>query len=167
MTTALDLFDQPRDPIAQERERIAREKWTDDGTHCKACGRLVKVWKRKLYGMQAVGLLYLVRRWSDGEWVHIKDLPPDVRDTAGDFAKLVHWEFIEPRPNDDNPAKRCSGLWRPTEKGVEFARNRLAVPEHVFLSDGFIQGWSDGMVRIRDVLPEDFDYDAIWKTEGV
>lgn len=155
------------DSLLRERERLSRDRWENIGTHCKACDQRVKVYRRKLYDAQAIALMYLVILARDQEWVHVNELPIlQGRLGGGDFAKLEHYGLIEAQPNEHPKAKRCSGFWRPTVRGIDFARGRVSVPVALFIYDGHVLGFDDSQtIGIREVLPEDFDYSDIWRTE--
>ena len=73
--------------------------------------------------------------------------------------KLYHWGLIEEMAKDPgDTTRRTSGLWRPTEKGVQFVQCLLQVPKRVYLYNNEILGWDDQTVTIRDALGTKFDY---------
>jgi hypothetical protein len=99
-------------------------------------------------------LIWLVSRHNQtGSWIDVKKYPA----RGGDYAKLLHWDLVVNMPNDD-PKKRTSGFWEPTQKGIDFAYGRISVPSHVYLFDNEIQAWEDKKVYIEDVVEEDFDF---------
>jgi hypothetical protein len=73
----------------------------------------------------------------------------------------MYWDLIEPRPKEDDPKKRDSGWWRPTEDGVRFAHSHLAVPKYALVFDGEVQEYAGGGVFIRDALGTRFDYEEV------
>ena len=50
--------------IAGERTRLQEERWGTAGTTCAACDQKVKVYRRNIYGKQAVELVELVKRYE-------------------------------------------------------------------------------------------------------
>lgn len=149
--------------LETEKRRIDVERWGPEDCFCGACGQRAQVYKRKLYGAQAVALLSLVMSYLERnlEWFHVRS---GFSPLGGDFAKLQHWGFIETRVSE-NGGGTHSGEWRPTPNGVEFARNITRVPYAKFFYNGCVIRDDDSKtVNIRDVLPEDFDYAAIWKS---
>ncbi len=81
--------------------------------------------------------------------------------TGGDYAKLRHWGLAELKPNDDDPSKKDSGLWRPTEKGRRFAYRQIRVPRYVYLYKNKVMGFSEETISIEEALKVSFDYDDL------
>ena len=137
----------------QAARREIREQ-IDEGVTCPCCGQYAKRYKRAIYSTMARGLIWLVResKRTPGGWVDIKRAP--VR--GGDYAKLGHWGMITQA--EPSGASKRSGLWRPTEKGIQFAYSAIRVPSHVFLFNGTVDGWADTTVDIREALGHRFDY---------
>ena len=136
---------------------VARDELTqklDEGTICPCCGQHAKRYKRKIHSGMARWLIWLVREYaaSGGQWVDIKRSPQ----RGGDYAKLGHWGLIEQAPPDTTHNR--SGMWRPTQKGFDFAHNVIRVPAYVLMYNGQIDGWAPSTVSIRDALGEKFDY---------
>lgn len=132
----------------------------EDGITCPCCGQYCRLYKRKLNAPMACALIWLVLRKTDTkkDWINIHESPLfQGRRVGGDFAKLEHWRLIESKLNEDE-TKRCSGLWRPTEKGVAFVEKRITVPAKVHLYNNVIHGWSEEHITIIDALGEKFDY---------
>lgn len=99
------------------------------------------------------------------EWVHIPSKAPRrVIASAGEFARLELWNFTRQKHNDDTH-KRCSGIWRITDKGSKFAWGRLKVPSHVKLYAGRLLGFDGDLIDIRGVLGTRFDYGKLMNRE--
>lgn len=123
-----------------------------------------------MYASEAIALIHLVKLTDpDGEWINRYELPllQGVKG-GGDLGKLVHWGLVEPKPRDQNPKKRSSGYWRPTRRGVAFARGQSYEPRAVYLYHNELvpPPKAEPPITIRDVLPDGFDYEAIWLTEA-
>lgn len=137
----------------------------DDGVVCPTCHRFAKRYKRKLGGQQVVWLMWLVREFGrTGEWVCIQDTASWARYrgdiVGGDYGKLVHWGLVMRMGNDD-PTKKSSGYWKPTQLGIDFVMQRVKVPSHVYLYNNTVDGWSETSVAIRECLGVKFDYSEL------
>jgi len=134
-----------------------------NGEKCTTCGQRVKVYKRTIYGAMAYLLIDLIWRQSDiGEdWTHVGAIHmPNGRDAGaagGAFSLLRLWNLIEQKTNEKTE-KRCSGLWRPTSKGVDFCSKRIKVTKYCHVYDNKIMGWSGPQVNVVDCLGEKFNY---------
>jgi hypothetical protein len=133
------------------------------GTACPCCGQWCKLYRRTLNASMARFLIWLVRSYQDNpRWVTIKEFPlMSNRRGGNDYSKLAHWKLIEQKANTDDPTKRTSGEWRPTPKGIEFAHQRISVPNAVFLYDGICQGFSDKSTDIVAALGKEFNYQEL------
>ncbi|MDD5542857.1 MAG: hypothetical protein PHX83_06750 [Acidobacteriia bacterium] len=134
-----------------------------DGIRCPCCDRLVKSYRRAMNADMARFLILLCREYlakPPGTFVDIRTIP--VR--GGDYAKLTHWGLVEQAVNDD-PAKRSSGLWRPTPRGLRFAQGEATEPSHVVLLDNEVKGFDEGRVTIWEALGTHFDFEVLWHGE--
>lgn len=153
-------------PVDQKTVKEAREdlmQKVEDGEQvtCPVCDQNCKMYKRKLNVMQAVFICWLVRRWIEngGEWINVpKEYPKNI---GGEYGKLVHWKLAELKPNDEDPSKKTSGLWRPTQKGIDFVAERITVPKHIFLYNNELHSVSEEQTTIRESLGEKFDYEEL------
>ena len=138
-----------------EAKAYLREHW-DEGADCPACGQDVKRYKRKLSSGMATALIRLYHKSGGNtlEWVHISELQPL---NGGEFAQLKRWQFIDEHLNEDE-AKRTSGTWRMTNRGIDFVRDKIQARSHVYTYNGKTVGWSDEHITIRDALGDKFNY---------
>jgi len=146
------------DTLADAISAVERGRW--EGIECPCCGQYAKVYRRKLNSGMAEWLLWLVKQSRVASWVDIRD--SSVR--GGDYGKLTHWGLIQHMANVD-PAKRGSGFWRPTDKGIAFAERRVSVPSHVFLYNNQVIGFSDSPCSIVDALGKKFDYTMLMQNK--
>ena len=147
------------DSLAVEKERVESERWESTGTTCAACGQFVKVYRRNIYGTQAVQLVKLAKAFYD---------KPAWYDVDGrDLCKLTYWGLVEREPAEEGKTSKPGTRWKPTSAGVSFARGECTVPKYSFICNKTLLHVSKETVHIRDVLPEGFDYHSIWKTEEV
>jgi hypothetical protein len=123
----------------------------EEGTTCPCCGQHVQAYKRRIRASQARFLMDLVRLSTPQEpWVHYKDCFVGGRD----YNYLVHFGLAQSRPRE--------GLWRPTETGVDFVVDRLAIPKWILVYNNNVIRISAQIVTIRECLSSgDFDYDAL------
>jgi len=133
-----------------------------DGVKCPCCTQLAKIYRRTITSQMALWLMWLVRETAEAPdgWVDIKT-NIDLR--GGDYAKLRYWGLLEHQTNDD-PAKRSSGLWRPTPVAVAFVQDRVRLHKHVLIfDDQFLSFDGDAMIGIREALGKKFNYEELMR----
>lgn len=146
-------------PFGEITERMWNALHEDGETHCPCCGRYMKVYRRSIHHEMAYFLIWLVHHYEAGaEWSHISSFP---RSRSGDYAKLMFWNLIEPKPHEDDSQKRSSGWWRPTKDGIAFAHSRAAVPRHALVFDNELQRLTGGHIFIREALGKHFVYEEV------
>lgn len=143
--------------VTLEEARAEMLKHVEDGVACPCCGRLVKVYKRKLHAEMAVFLIKLVRaHLREKRWYHTRELIRTQTKAATDASYLEHWRLLE----------RCEGregLYRPKPRGISFVCYGLRVPSHVYLLNNEVQGWAPTSVSVREALGTRFDYDELMR----
>jgi len=147
------------------KDRVVTGAATKDGVPCPCCTGLVKVYPRAFSKGMGRALMWLVNTSGrNREWVYKSEAAPKwILRMGGDFAKLEKWQLIERMASADaSRAPGSSGYWRPTDRGVEFASNRLELPDKLFLLNNIVVGESPTRVRITDRLPDGFDYRELW-----
>jgi hypothetical protein len=156
MTEQLPMFSVG--PTLEEARNGLQEALSQgDGALCPCCGQHAKVYKRKLNTEMAVWLIWLAKQFTiQPDWVDVKE----TRLRGGDYGKLVHWGLAVQCTNE-NPKKRTSGLWKPTELGLQFARGAISVPSHVYLYNNEVKGFSDTSTTIREALGNRFNYSEL------
>lgn len=150
------------------------EEHMDDGAECPCCGQLAKVYKRKLNSAMAFVLLLLHRRKADEEWVHVPSyinaqvLDPTVSAAVrGDWAKLVHWGFLEAMDGLRADGSKRIGYYKITRNGRLFVTGQIKAPKHVwFYNGGPTEDVDTEMVSIVSVLGDRFDYAQLMRGEG-
>ena len=130
-----------------------------DGLRCPCCTTFCKVYGRSLHHNMAYFLWWLVKAWEKKpRWYHIREAPDiEGRPAGGDYAKLQWWKMIESRANVD-PSKKGSGLWRPTQVGIDFVYQRIRVPAKVYLYKKSFMGWGDKWTDMPGALGKHYDY---------
>jgi hypothetical protein len=149
----------PQKPLHEAREELELVAWGAGGD-CPCCGQFTKVYKRKFNAGMARGLIWLVLL-DEPEWTDVPKLAPKwLIKIAGEFAKSAHWGLSEQKPTDD-PNQKCSGLWRPTEKGANFVSDSLTIPTHVYLYDNAVIKFTQEETTIREALGKRFSYEEL------
>jgi len=149
------------DTLEQAKQQL-RENW-EKGLPCPCCTQFVKLYKRPIYGVLIYSLIKLHKLTEQKEdYYHITELTPEKSSGGGDFAKLLYWELIEEKPQDERTKeKRTSGYWKITEKGKLFVKNELAILSHVMLFDGKCYGFTGKEVTAKEVLGSKFNYEEL------
>jgi hypothetical protein len=137
----------------------------DDGVECECCGQYSKRYRRKLNSGMARVLVWLVRECSklNGGWVNVAESAPTFVRRSNEVSRLVWWGLVEERPNDEDPTRRSSGIWRPTRRGIAFANGNASVQERVVLYNNRCEGFEGDLITIRDALGSKFDYDELMR----
>lgn len=97
------------------------------GMYCRGCNKWGKVNSVSLTGPLVATLAFLYRRTVPrGEFVHVPSSGRRVELNKNNVGKLALWSFAETARNGDE-TKKSSGMWRITERGVQFFRGGLRV----------------------------------------
>lgn len=138
-----------------------RKEAREPGQPCACCGHLLKVYRIPLNQSMAKALTWIsahaskvVEKGNPRAWVHVADNAPNSILRSRDYPKLAWWGLLEEAPNHGDDSVRTSGVWRLTERGVQWLRGECRVPSHVFREGGSIVGREDTLVSIMDILPE-------------
>lgn len=154
------LFGQTVEEAKVDIERVLTESRQTD---CPCCGQRVKRYERSIYAQPAKFLIWLAKAYQrDHRWYDWREEPVrgDGQKGGGDYSKLRFWGLIEHKPNTDkhNLPQNYSGMWRPTQKGISFAYNKLAIPKYALIYNNKLLGFKGEMVTITDCLPEYFSF---------
>jgi hypothetical protein len=140
--------------LAEARKWLRTRAATLKQYECPCCKQDVQVFKRKLNANMARFLISLTyEHLVRGDWVHYKKCSYRGRD----YPYLPAWGLAETAANEDSK-KRSSGLWRPTEKGIDFVYGRIKVPTHAYIFDNQYLKHTRELIDIRGVLKEPFDF---------
>ena len=149
------------EPSSQETLRAAQERLTSGltkGMGCPCCGRMAKVYKRKINETMAKGLLWLVRSYHSAKkihpsspgWVNVASNAPRAIVQSNQLPTLRWWGLVERMPEEEGSKKKHSGLWRPTEHGIALVEGRHRVPDAVYTLFGHPIGFSDNLVFLDE-----------------
>lgn len=144
----------------EDAKQYTREHW-EKGVRCPCCDQLVKLYKRPLYGTIAVNLIRLYKL-DRSQYHHIAKILLPNSSGGGDFAKLIYWGLVEEQQKDEeDTVSRTSGMWKITQKGIDFVNKKTKLYSHVLIYDGRFLGLSGNEVDIKDVLGKKFNYEEL------
>lgn len=139
-------------------------QWMDEtakraeGTHCPCCCEFVKVYHRAFTADMARFMIWLVKLHTiTQDWVDVRKCPL----RGGDYAKTAHWELAELKENENDPSKKTSGLWKPTQRGIDFVYKRIRIASHVDIYLKKVLGFDSSQILISDALGNKFDYEEL------
>ena len=135
------------------------------GTHCQCCGRWSQIYDHSLNKAMVRSLGWLVRASSESRlgvgngWVDVPNSAPKWLTRTNQLPTTANWRLCERMANDD-PKKKKSGIWRPTEKGKAFMSGEILIPARVATLFGNVVAYSREMISVNSVLPN-FSYAAL------
>lgn len=151
----------PEFTTLEEAQQFLRDNW-DEGANCPCCKQFVRIWREPIHAGQGVWLIGLVKAYEkDEEWISVRELNAKTGMRGGDYAKLRYWGLIEQKPSQDDPTKRASGYWRPTQFGKDFVYGHVTVQKKTRTYDKRLLGFEGELVNIHDVLGAKFDYEKL------
>lgn len=150
-----DLFEytvaQGRSDLFDDEEAFRK------GRACPCCDQEVKLYSRKLNSNMARFLCSLVRVYlaqGDERGVHYSKLSY----TGRDYSYILLWDLATTDEASEDDAARMSGLWRPTQRGIRFARGQEAVPSHALVYNNARHDFTGDLVGVKTCLGKHFDY---------
>jgi hypothetical protein len=147
MTKQLDIFESP----------LKASEGRCEVRFCPKCGQRVRVWKKSIISTAVASLCRLVAMYR-GEALHHDEFTVLLKDR--NFSQLKLWGLVETAENRD-PAKRASGKWHPTEKGIEFVAERRVVPKFVVTMNNVVERFEGPNIGVRGALGARFDYQEL------
>jgi hypothetical protein len=151
--------------MAEMMDAAARKQFKEqllDGAalNCPCCDRHAQVYRRRLHKSVAVALIRLYKlalSYDPGYFFHVSELVTEGMSGIGDFSKAKYWHLIEADDNDD-PAKKTSGNWRLTPRGVSFVKGELGITEYAMVYDDRVLEYRGKTIYIHDSLSAEFNY---------
>ena len=135
-------------------------------TKCPCCLKKISAYPVSLThraGKYLMGYNYLCKKSEDG-WVHHDEVRLFVKNNfkyekgkvAGkgiDFTsysnlKLYPWNFIESKSGDQKDVTKRDGLHRVTQRGLQFLRGEIAVPEKIWIMNSEVIRYTEDKVTI-------------------
>ena len=146
--------------------RLAVLENREKGITCPCCDKFARSYRRKFNATMTRSLIWLVRSWKNTQtWVDVPSTAPRWLVRSNQLPTVRWWDLIERCPND-NPEVKHSGLWRPTQKGLEFAYKRIKIPAKALTYDGKVIALEGDLVTIEDTLGTKFDYAELMGDQG-
>ena len=152
------------DKSLAEARQYLRDNWKK-GCECLACGQRVQLYNRPLTSSMVYGL-WLVRNTvnvGDG-YFHAENLfknftcPSSVR---GDFPKLRFWGFIEQKVPNTSEVSTSNGLYKITDKGLEFLKGNMLVPASVLIYNNKFIGFGTKEIDFKGALNKKFNINEL------
>lgn len=126
-------------------DAISRHKFAlDRGIHCVVCGRYNQIYKRVINSEMARILADMAKVFETAPpksgYLHVYN---QIGARCGEYAQMQFWGLIE-------PSSESGGEWRPTVKGLEFARGEATVRSHVITLNDKVIGFDGKQITIAD-----------------
>lgn len=143
-----------------------RQDWQDgikskEGANCPCCGRFSKVYKRTINRSIAQSLRWMYQFAKDSgvdAWAYMREQAPQQSIRANEYTKLLSWGLAEKMPSEPNSKKKSTGMYRITQKGIDFVEHRVSVPKYVFINKNEVLYVSEELTDFTSCLGEYFDY---------
>lgn len=134
----------------------------EKGCKCPLCKQFVKQYKRKLNSSMAYGLIILYRLHKKHGFSRYFQMNQEIAklkipSSNIEYPKLAYWNLIEEKENTDE-AKKTSGLWKITDRGIAFVTNRIRVQSHVRIYNNEVKGFTKTQTTITQSLGNKFNY---------
>lgn len=128
------------------------------GAICPCCNSKQKIWRKPLIGTAIVELIKLCYLFKiKKEEIHISMFSAQ----RSNFYTLKYWGLIE--GSEKAEGKRTAGMWKPTEKGVDFIFNRIKIPSHAETKNNELLNLSGDPIDVITALGKKFNYDELMK----
>jgi hypothetical protein len=166
-----DLLD-PKKPNYEFAQKIK----SGQTVLCECCGKVAKLYKRKLTPSHCVALLRVYFHYKHSPEVNdVLDYFEYKKLFSGEYAalqthflQLAYWDLIEAKGRLDEHGNfiREGNLYRISEQGIKYAQRERGIPKEVQLYNGKVYAHNiERFVTIDDVLEESgFKYNEFLPT---
>jgi len=145
-----------KENLTEQLELFSDNEDNDEPEICQCCGAKIKVWKKPLIGIAIVELIKLYNLYiSTNHPVHISQFSKQ----RSNFYTLRYWGLIVGSAKVEG--KRTAGLWRPTEKGIDFIQNRISIPSHAITKNNVLIKLTGDKKNVIEALGKKFNYDEL------
>ncbi len=150
--------------VKQAKKLVERKSRTAKGIACPCCAQNCKRYRRAFNTGMVRSLIWLVLRYQANgkKWINVPRVAPSYVLRSREFGKIKAWGLIVDRPNTD-PAKRTSGFWKPTKRGIAFVYGRIKIPSHAIFYNRNREKFDGKPVSIRQTIGKKFDYEELMK----
>jgi hypothetical protein len=145
----------------------AKSRVANEGSHCRACGQMVKLYRRAFNHTLAVALaaLYSADRERPEEWVHLANRlaylgHPDIA-RGGDAMKLKFWILAEKQPGERPDGSNRLGYWRITPWGTSFVQGIRKISKYVYVYNNSPYGFSKQSIGLSEAFHKGFNLQEI------
>lgn len=149
---------------------VLRNGW-EKGVDCPCCKQKVRLWKRKINSGMCKGLLLILRiQGSSNEFIHVPSefTKHGVNHGDTEFSKLFNWGLIEEKTKDLVDDKKSSGYWRITEKGRQFALNKIKVRKYIYVYNTALYKREDKTeTSIVEAIADAFSYEELLNATSI
>jgi hypothetical protein len=129
---------------------------------CPCCDQDVKRYKHPLYAGYAACLVALVRLYKkEPRWYHVDDHVLKIIPKYHDMGKCKYFGLAEQCPNEDDPRRNYSGLWRPTQYGIDFVEGNAFIPMYMVRENRQLIRTEGAPVNIHWCLGKQWDYEEL------
>ena len=132
----------------------------EKGTTCPCCGQFVKLYRRKITSSMAYVLILMYNKkvsYFFNVPAYLNELKV-VNSLHANFPLLRFWGLIEKRGNIKKDGNPNSGLYRITDKGVNFVHGNTTAKKYIYLYNNKVKKLSTQEVTIQQALTQKFDY---------
>lgn len=139
-----------------------------EGSDCPCCGQHVKMRSESLTRTVVEPLIWMAENfclidWSAGKpqllkssWVSVSKSAPRQFRTSRHYTRAKYWGLIERSIEDSVEEQLTSGLWRLTQRGLDFISGIIALPKKALVYLGVERGYDGEQIYIEDALREEF-----------
>ena len=138
-----------------------RETIKHEGGYCPVCQRWGKIYKRNLNKTMAGSLIWLCKQETKDGWIDVPAKAPKWVVASNQLSTLKWWGLVERCIPEGDGRKKFSGLWRPTQKGIDFANNKITLPKAVYTYNDMVEDFSSEEIFIEQCFDEYFDYQDV------
>lgn len=130
------------------------------GSQCPCCGGFTRFYERRINKTMARCLGWLAHiSGPDLDWVEVPKKAPRWLLRSNQLATLRHWNLVEKQESVESKGK-ASGIWRPTQRGYEWATGSIQIPKFVAIYKGDTLARYGPLHSFSDaVASEYFDYE--------
>ncbi len=144
-----------------EKAREDIKKNIKKGSTCPCCYQDARQYRRKLNsGMVSVLTQLYKLKLAGSDWININTSNIAV---GRDYSYLRYWGLIEEKENDSF-AKKNSGFWKITAKGIAFLKDEILVPSHIILYNKTLIEFSGKLVNVQKCMREFFNLEELMRS---
>jgi hypothetical protein len=152
--------------IKEAKDWLAKQA-VNGGAPCPCCNQLVKLYRRRITGEMAYGLILMRKadQRTPGQFIHLPTFLADHKAGKSNMTSLLrHWELIEQQPGERDDGSWRTGYYRTTSLGCQFVDGHSSIPKYAFLYNQMLLRLSQERVTITEALGSKFDYAQLMAT---